>query len=181
MKVRLLSIMGIILSVIACTSKADKQYGPLKTVDKVDIQKFMGKWYVIANIPTFIEKGAHNAIEIYTWNESRKRIDVDFKFNADSFDGELKSYPQKAWVYDKNSMAYWKVQPLWPFKFSYLVIDLDEKYSYTVIAVPDRDYIWIMARTPQMDKTQLDRIIDRAQNEWGFDTSKIQMVPQKPN
>lgn len=171
--------MAFFFSLIGCTSKADKQYGPLKTVEKVDIQKFMGRWYVIANIPTFLEKGAHNAVETYTWNKEENRIDIDFKFNADSFDGKEKSIPQKGWIHDSSTNAYWKVQPFWPLKFSYLIIDLDEKYSYTVVSVPDRDYIWIMARTPQMDKALLDRIISKAKDQWGFDISKIQMVPQK--
>ena len=43
-------------------SMAEKEFGELKTVDYVDLERFMGDWYVIANIPTFIEKGAVNAV-----------------------------------------------------------------------------------------------------------------------
>ncbi len=59
----------------------------LQTVDYVDLNRFMGDWYVIANIPTWLEKGAHNALEQYYWNEDGY-IDVTFSFNKDSFSGK---------------------------------------------------------------------------------------------
>ncbi len=150
---------------------------PLSTVSYVDISKFMGDWYVIANIPTFVEKGANNAIESYSWNSLEDRIDVDFHYNADSPNGPLKKYPQKAWIYDKQTNAEWRVQPWWPLKFSYLVIDLAPDYSYTVIGVPSRNYVWIMARTPKMDAQVYERIISKLKSV-GYDVSKIQKVPQ---
>lgn len=149
---------------------------PLKKVDSVDTQKFMGKWYVIANIPTFIEQGAVNAVETYSWNKKEERIDIDFKFNKDKFDGELKSYPQKAWVYDKSGNE-WRVQPFWPLKFAYLIIDLDPDYSYTVIGVPNRKYVWIMARKPVMDEELYKKVVNKIKDQ-GYDISKIQKVPQ---
>ena len=169
-----------LLPLLSCTSKADKKYGPLKTIEtKVDIPKFMGTWYVIANIPTFLEVGAHNAVETYTWNEKENRIDIGFTFNQDSFDGKVKSIPQKGWIYNKSTNAEWRVQPFWPLKFAYLIIDLAPDYSYTVISVPNRSYIWIMARTPTMDETLYKKIIEKAQNQWGFDISKIEKIPHK--
>lgn len=165
-------ILLLVFFISCATSEA-----PLKKVDTVDTQKFMGRWYVISNIPTFIEKGAHNAIETYTWNDKEKRIDIDFRFNKDAPDGELKVYPQKAWVYS-DSGNEWRVQPFWPLKFAYLIIDLAPDYSWTVIGVPNRNYVWIMARTPSLDKTTYDGIIGRLKNQ-NYDVEKIQLVPQK--
>lgn len=150
---------------------------PLPTVSYVDIPKFMGDWYVIANIPTFVEKGANNAIESYSWNAQENRIDVDFHYNADSPKGPIKKYPQKAWIYDKKTNAEWRVQPWWPLKFSYLIIDLAPDYSYTVIGVPSRNYVWIMARKPSMDPVLFDSIVAKIKT-LGYDTSLIQKVPQ---
>lgn len=161
---------------VSCTSK--KGIPPLKTVDKVDVNRFMGRWYVIANIPTFIEKNAHNAIETYTFNQAKSRIDVDFRFYKNSFNGELKSYPQKAFIHNYKTNAEWRIQPIWPLKFAYLIIDLAPDYSYTVVAVPDRDYLWIMARGPQMKEEQLQKIKQRLEIQQ-FDISKIKRVPQK--
>lgn len=150
---------------------------PLHTVTHVDIPKFMGDWYVIANIPTFVEEGATNAIESYSWNEKEQRIDVDFRYNKLTPEGELKKYPQKAWIYDKKTNAEWRVQPWWPLKFAYLVIDLAPDYSYTVIGVPSRKYVWIMARNSTLDKAVYQQILARLEN-LGYDISKIQKVPQ---
>jgi apolipoprotein D and lipocalin family protein len=149
-----------------------------KTVDKVEIPRFMGVWYVWAGRTTYFEKGAHNAVEKYSWNDKNNRIDIDFTFRKDSFDGALKKMPQKAWIQSDPSNAYWKVQPLWPFKFDYLVIALDQEYEWTVIGVPSGKYVWIMGRTPTVDDTKLASIIQKL-DDLEYPTKEILRVPQK--
>lgn len=151
-----------------------------KTVDHVDIPKFMGPWYVWAGRTTFIEKGAHNAVEKYTWNEKEDRIDVDFTYRQDSFDGELKSAPQKAWIDDHNTNAHWKVRPFWPLKFDYLVIALDPQYEWTIIGVPSGSYLWIMGRVPQVSDVKLAELIKMVE-KLGYPIEKTERVPQKWN
>ena len=129
----------------------------LQTVDYVDLDKFMGDWYVIANIPTWFEKGAHNALEQYLWNE-KGYIDVIFSFNKNSFSGERKKLTQKAFIYNKTTNAEWRIQPFWPLKLPYLVIDLDKEYQYTVIGYPSRNYVLIMSRSKSLDKQTLSSI-----------------------
>eukprot|EP00954_Amorphochlora_amoebiformis_P021001 1343426-Amorphochlora_amoeboformis.AAC.2 len=68
---------------------------PLRTVKELDVPKLLGQWYVIGVIPTYFEKGAHNPVEKYTWDEKGKKIDVEFTFNANSLTGKKKSIPQK--------------------------------------------------------------------------------------
>jgi apolipoprotein D and lipocalin family protein len=161
----------ILLSVLAvsCASQT-----PLKKVPTVDIKRFMGNWYVIANIPTFLEKGGKNAVETYIWNEKEKRIDVIF---SQVKDGEKKEYTQKAWVHDPSGNE-WRIQFFWPLKFAYQVIDLAPDYSYTVIGVPSRDYLWIMAREKTLSTRNYEEIIARLRTQ-GYDVSKIQLVPQE--
>lgn len=149
-----------------------------KTVDNVELKQFMGKWYVIAGRLTFMEEGAHNAVELYEWNEKKERIDISFTFNKDGFDGEVKSIPQKGWIYNKQTYAHWKVSPFWPLKFHYLVIDLADDYSWTVIGVPDQKYVWIMARNWKMEQSTYQMIIDRLV-KMGYNTENIKPVPQK--
>ena len=168
----------LILTLGLLSSCANTPKVPVKTVDQVDIQKFMGKWYVIANIPTFIEKGAHNAVETYTWNQKEDRIDVKFAFRKDSFDGDKKTYYQKAFIHNKDSKAEWRIQMIWPIKFPYLIMDLAPDYSYTVIGVPNRSYIWIMAKTPTLPEATYQEILKRIEAQ-KFDLSLIQKVPQK--
>jgi apolipoprotein D and lipocalin family protein len=148
------------------------------TVDNVDISKFMGKWYVIAGRFTFLENGAHNAVEEYSWNKKKNRIDVNFFFNQDKFDGKKRSYPQKAWIKNKNTNAHWKVQPIWPLKFDYHVIALDEDYAWTAIGVPSGKYLWIMSREWKMKEAELSLVLDKLQ-KINYPTDNLEYIPQK--
>ncbi|MGM0564520.1 MAG: lipocalin family protein [Pseudomonadota bacterium] len=148
----------------------------MKTVESVDLERFMGDWYVIAGIPTFIEKGTHNAVDTYTLNDD-ETIAITFRFNKDGFDGEEKTYHPKGFVVSDNN-AEWEIQPLWPFRAEYLVVYLDEDYQHTIIGRSKRDYIWIMARTPQVSDDTYQTMIQRAE-ELGYDTEQINPVPQQ--
>jgi apolipoprotein D and lipocalin family protein len=172
------AVLGIWLSFFVHISACETtpKLPPLKLVDKVDIPRFMGKWYVIANIPTFIEKGAHNATESYDL-EKDGSIAITFRFNKKSSDGPVVEYHPKAFVHDTKSNAEWRVQFLWPFLADYLVIDLADDYSFTVIGVPSRGYLWIMARSSKMDSKTYETVIARIAAQ-GYDISKIQKVPQ---
>jgi apolipoprotein D and lipocalin family protein len=88
---------------------------PLETVDRVDLDRFMGDWYVIANIPTFIEKGAHNAVETYRLDDDGT-IATTFTFRKDAFDGPEKQYHPRGYVRDAQTNAEWVMQFVWPFK-----------------------------------------------------------------
>ena len=148
----------------------------MKTVPYVDLEKFMGDWYVIANIPTFLEKDATNSIESYKLN-SKNEVETTFSFYKGSPNGEKKEYFPKGFIVNKNSNAEWKMQFLWPFKMTSLIIDLAEDYSYTVIGVPNKKYVWIMSREPYLnDKTYRD-ILDNLK-DIGYNLSKIKIVTQ---
>ena len=149
----------------------------MKTVDYVDLEKFMGDWYVIANIPTFIEKGAVNAIESYQL-DSKGRVKTTFTFRKNSIDGPKKTYNPIGFIHNKVTNAEWRMQFLWPFKSPFLIIDLDEKYSYTVIGIPSRKYVWIMAREPSMSGELYKKILSNLK-DIGYDISLIQSIEQK--
>jgi apolipoprotein D and lipocalin family protein len=150
---------------------------PIHTVDKVDLNRFMGDWYVIANIPTFIEKDAYNATETYRL-ENDGTVATTFRFNKGSLDGPLKEYHPRGFIQDKESNAVWGMQFIWPFKAEYRIVYLSEDYSKTVIGRTKRDYVWIMARKPSISDEDYAAIVDFLQ-EQGYDTSKLQKVPHK--
>lgn len=149
----------------------------METVDYVDLDRFMGKWYVIANIPTFLEKDAYNAVETYTMNDDGT-IDTEFTFRKGGFDGELKDFNPKGFVKDTGSNALWGMRFVWPIKADYRIVYLDDDYSRTVIGRQKRDYIWIMARTPTIPEEDYEEIIEFV-DSIGYDTSEIQKVPQQ--
>ena len=150
---------------------------PLATVDYVDLDRFMGDWYVIANIPTFVEKGAHNAVETYAI-DSDGNIQTTFVFRKDSFDGKRKEYNPKGFIRNTETNAEWGMQFIWPVKADYRIVYLTDDYSQTVIARNKRDFVWIMARTPEIPAADYERIINLVA-DMGYDTSKVQKVPQR--
>ena len=168
-----LLVLGCCLALTGCAAKGPE----MKTVDYVDLERFMGDWYVIANIPTFLEKGAHNAVETYELNEDGT-IATRFTFRADSFDGKSKEYNPKGFVLDTDTNARWGMRFVWPVKADYRIAWLDDDYSMTVIARQDRDFVWIMARTPTISNDDYDRLI-RFVDSIGYDVSKIERVPQQ--
>ena len=150
---------------------------PIQTVKHVELERFMGPWYVIANIPTFVEKGAHNAVESYALNADGT-IATTFTFNAGSFAGRLKRHTPRGFVRDKQSNAVWGMQFMWPFKGDYRIVYLDKNYTQTVIGRQKRDYVWMMARKPVISESDSQRLLDLIANQ-GYDISKIQKVPQR--
>ena len=148
----------------------------IKTVDKVDIQRFMGPWYVIGNIPTFIEKGAHDAVESYRL-DADGTIDTTFTFRKDGFDGPQKRYNPRGFVVPDTGNAIWGMRFVWPIKAEYVIAWVDADYTETIIARSSRDYLWIMARTPTLAPERYDALVERAR-ALGYDTSLIRKVPQ---
>ncbi len=165
------------LAMICMTGCTTSRLPPLDTVDRVDLERFMGNWYVIAHIPTAIEKNAFNAVESYEL-ERDGTIATTFTFREGGFDGELKRYTPRGFVRDARSNAVWGMQFIWPIKAQYLIIGLDDAYTRTVIARDKRDYVWIMARTPQIpEEYYLSLVEDIA--AVGYDTSRLRKVPQQ--
>lgn len=171
-KTRTWLVAIVALGLSACAAKGPE----MKTVDSVDLDRFMGEWYVIANIPTFIEKDAHNAVETYTLNDDGT-IDTRFDFRKGGFDGKAKSYNPKGFVKDTESNALWGMRFIWPIKADYRIVYLDDDYTRTVIGRQKRDYVWIMARTPTIPDEEYAEILSFVES-LGYDMSKVQKVPQ---
>ena len=171
---RILSVIFIPLTLILISGCQTLK--PIHTVDYVDLNRFMGDWYVIANIPTFIEKDAYNAIESYRLDDDGT-VATTFRFNKGSLDGPLKEYHPRGFIRDKKSNAVWGMQFVWPFKAEYRIIFLSDDYSKTVIGRSKRDYVWIMAREPAISDDEYDAILGFLQ-EQGYDIQKLQKVPQ---
>ncbi|MEX2353193.1 MAG: lipocalin family protein, partial [Gammaproteobacteria bacterium] len=165
----------IILLSGACTSVPDR---PLHTADHVDLERFMGDWYVIANIPTFIERDAYNAIETYDLADDGT-IATTFSFRQGGFDGERKQYNFTGIIRNRESNAVWGMQFIWPFRADYRIMYVDEEYSVTVIGRNKRDYVWIMARTPAIETKLYQQLVEMI-SEQGYDIGKIRQIPQQP-
>jgi apolipoprotein D and lipocalin family protein len=150
---------------------------PLAQVKEVDLARFMGDWYVIASIPTYLERDAYNAIESYRLADDGT-IETTFTFRDGGFEGPAKRYTPRGYVFDRTSNAVWGMQFVWPVKSDYRIAWLAPDYSQTVIAREKRDYVWIMARTPQIPEADYQRL-EQFIAAQGYDVDRIRKVPQR--
>jgi len=150
---------------------------PVPLVGQVDLERFMGDWYVIASIPTYIERDAWNAVESYRIDQDGS-IATTFTFRKGGFDGPHKRYTPRGFVTDHGSNAVWGMQFVWPIKADYRIAYLSDDYGQTVIAREARDYVWIMARTPSISEADYARLTTFIAS-MGYDTAKLRRVPQR--
>jgi apolipoprotein D and lipocalin family protein len=179
---RWLSRNAALLCLAVLNGCASTNMPPLEAMDRrVDLERFMGDWYVIGfipvTIPFFSEEGAHNGVESYRLGDEGV-IETTYTFRKGAFDGPEKRLTPKGWVYNEETNAEWRMQFLWPFKAAYLIVYLDEDYQRTIIGVPNRKYVWIMSRDPALSDADYQALLDYA-SRVGYDTEKVQRVPQR--
>ncbi|MGA1675655.1 MAG: lipocalin family protein [Pseudomonadales bacterium] len=167
-----LGLLTLLLS--ACATQPAQS--PLPLASAVDLDRFMGDWYVIANIPTFLERDAYHAIERYE-RAADGTIATTFTFRKGAADGPIKTYHPRGFVQDTTTNAVWGMQFVWPIKADYRILYVSSDYRYTLIGRERRDYAWIMARTPTIPEADLAELIDRLVAA-GYDRSMIRLVPQ---
>ena len=169
---RLAGVVSLAIMLSACSSAPT-----IPTAKSVDVPRFMGDWYVIANIPTWPERDAYNAIESYKLDPDGS-IATTFTFRKGAFDGPEKVMRPRGFVTDAESNAVWGMQFIWPIKAEYLIAHVDADYTETIIARSSRDYVWIMARKPVLPEADYARLV-RMVADLGYDTGKLQKVPQR--
>jgi apolipoprotein D and lipocalin family protein len=164
------------LAVLTLGGCAHRKASPLRTVAHVDLDRYLGRWYVIANIPYFLEKGKVASYDTYARRPDGK-LDNLFTFRKGGFDAPEQTWRGTAWVVDRESNAEWKVRFLWPLTSTYLVLELDPEYQWAVVGTPGRNLLWILARDRQLTPEVYERILGLIEAQ-GYDRSKIVPVPQ---
>ena len=150
---------------------------PIRTAESIDLNRFAGDWFVIANIPTFIETDAYNAVESYA-EPVNGRVATTFTFNKGGFEGERKTYQPTAFVREGSGNAVWGMQFVWPIKAEYRVVYIDPEYQFTIIGRTKRDYVWLMARQPVIAEDDYKRLLSIIEQE-GYDLDKLRLVPHQ--
>jgi len=151
--------------------------GAVRTVDYVDLNRYLGTWYEIASFPQSFQEGCVATTANYALKPNG-RIAVRNECRIDSLDGNLKTANGTARVVDRTSNAKLKVTFFWPFSGDYWIIDLDPEYRWAVVGDPSREYLWILSRTPQLDETLYQEIVARTAREQGYDVSKLNRTLQ---
>jgi len=163
-------VMGI-LSFFSCTTNK-----PLETVENVDIEKYMGKWYEIATIPQRFQKGCKCVTAEYTLTDNGY-VKVLNSCRKDSTNGPFRSIEGKAFISKKGNGAKLKVQFFWPLKAKYWIIGLADDYSWAVVGHPNRKYLWILSREPFMEEALYNSIIQKLK-EQDYNTSLLEKTEQ---
>ena len=149
---------------------------PLPTAENVNIDRFMGRWYVHGYTPIIFDKDAHNAIEHYRL-DADKKIRTTYQFRDGGFDADIKMFTPVGWVDEGvESNAEWRMQFIWPFTADYIILHLDSDYSETIIAHPSRKYAWIMLRSNTVRDADYDRLLSKLKAV-GYETELIQKLP----
>ncbi len=173
-----LKIACLMLSVtLVLTAGCQSVTQPLQTVPHVDLPRYMGDWYVIANIPYFAENGCFDSIESYALRADGD-IDNWFTCRKGSFAAPLKrKVSALAIVKDRQTNATWRVRFFRVISVSYLILDLDPGYQWAAVGHPSRRYGWILARSKTLDPATYDAIL-RKFAEQGYDSTRFEKVPQ---
>lgn len=168
-------VLAALVSITSCAGIGERK--PAIPLPVVDLDRFMGDWYVIANIPTRLERGAHNAVESYRLDDDGT-VATTFSFRDGAFDGPDRRYSFRGRVRDSETRARWDMELFWPVALDYRIAYVSETYTETIVAREKRDYVWIMARTPELSDSRYAAMLARVA-ALGYDVGRVERVPQR--
>jgi len=166
-------ICFLLLIFIGQKASASPRYEP---VTGFDINRYLGKWYEIARMPVWFEKGLVNVTATYSLMDDGK-VKVVNAGHKNTKDGKIKVANGKAKFGNSTDRGYFRVTFFWPFYGDYIIVDLDPDYRYAVVA-SSPEYLWILSREPKMEKELLNSLVEKAK-KLGFDTDKLYFTPQE--
>lgn len=174
-QIRLFLIISI-LFLISCT-KTNSQMIDKTTVKELDLNRYLGTWYEIARFPHSFEKNLVGVTATYSLRDDGKIevLNQGFKY---TLDGEKSRAVGKAKIPNMLEPGKLKVAFFWIFYADYFVLELDENYQYAMIGSSSDKYFWILCRTPQMDSTTYEMLLEKARKR-GYNLDKLYKVPQK--
>jgi apolipoprotein D and lipocalin family protein len=150
----------------------------LQTVDHVDLDKYLGRWYDIASYPASFQKGCRCTTADYELVPGKKYIRVTNRcIRFKNGRSKISKIQGKAFVVEGSGNAKLKVRFFWPFSGDYYIIGLADDYSWAVVGHPDRKYLWILSRESFMPTDTYNQILSLIKSK-GYDLKKLQKTPQ---
>ncbi len=165
------ALCGLLFPMTACTASRTVNTMP---VTSLDLQQYLGKWYEIARIDHYFEKGMTNTIAEYTLNNDGT-VKVT---NSGWKNGKLKSSIGKAKLTDTPALL--RVSFFGPFYSDYRVLMVSDYYSLALVGSGDEDYLWILSRTPLISEDEKAALLQEARRR-GYDTERLVWVDQSEN
>ncbi len=166
----------LLAATAACTACGTPGAGqpPLPTVPRVDLARYAGSWYEIALLPNRFQK------QCVADTQATYRLDGDrvaVLNRCRTADGRVEDIQGHAKVVPDSGNAKLRVSFFWPIYGDYWIVALDPDYRHVLVGTPDRGYAWVLSRTPQLDETVLNGLLDRAA-ALGFDRGAFRRTPQ---
>ena len=179
--VRVAVVLAAVLVLCACAS-TPKNPNPLASQElklaTLDLPKYMGRWYIIANIPYFGEKGYVGSRSEWALRDDGK-IDDAYIGRKGGFDAPETRRTFVDSVVPDTGNAKWRVRLFWPIYVTQLTLYVDPMYQYTILGYPDKSLGWIFSRTPFMPEAKYQEMLMRLEQQ-GYDISRFRRVPQQP-
>ncbi|MCP5142765.1 MAG: lipocalin family protein [Chromatiales bacterium] len=174
--IRLLAVLLASLAIGGCATSRDLP--PLPLAEYVDLDRFMGRWYVIGHIPTFLDDDHINGVEHYARNPDDS-IATTYTFQAGSVDAPRDTMSPTGFVRPDlhPGNAVWGMQFLWPIRADYRIAWLAPDYHAVIVAREARDHVWLMARTPDLPADELAALKQRIA-DMGHDMRAWRDMPQ---
>ena len=175
-RIRPTAIAGVLalLTALACAGGNGPSPRP-QTVPRVDLDRYAGTWHEIASFPHRFQAGCAATTATYEPRDDG-RITVKNRCRSGGLDGEVRGVDGVAWPVNETN-ARLKVRFFWPFSGHYWVLALDPDYQWSVVGHPEREYLWILSRTPQIDDALYQELLDKARAQ-GFDVSRLERTLQ---
>ncbi len=173
-----LSLALAILLGAGCSTMSTKTPN-LMTVATVDLDRYMGRWYVISHVPNFLENGKVGTSDIYARRADGK-FDANFAFRKGSLSAPEQEWKGVATIAERATNAAWKVQFVWPLAADYLILELDPDYKWAVVASRGGKWLWVLARETTLPDA-VYRDIEGRVTRRGLDAAKLRRVPQLPS
>jgi len=168
-------LLAPIFIAVACFATVAQAQSPVSSVPAVDLSRYLGKWYEIASFPMFFQRNClGDTTAEYALRPDGAVAVTNRCRTASGFD----QADGNATVVPGSGNAQLKVSFFWPFRANYWIIGLDESYRWAVVGNPNRKYLWILSRTPQLPKDQLDAALKTATAQ-GFDLAQLRYTSQR--
>lgn len=169
---KLLSILvSALLLLVGCTGVPDG----IDPVSGFDQERYLGTWYEIARLDHSFEEGLSQVTAEYTLNDDGSIRVINRGYHQ--ADGQWQEAEGRALFVDNHSIGHLKVSFFGPFYSSYVVFELDEDYSRAYISGYNRNYLWLLSRTPQVSEEELEAFKSRA-TAAGFNLDELIIVDQ---
>lgn len=142
----------------------------LEPVSAFELERYLGQWHEIARLDHSFERGLEQVTATYSM-----RKDGGVRVINRGYDTEKEQWDEaegRAYFIGDETIGRLKVSFFGPFFGSYNIIELGDDYEYSMVAGPDRSYLWILSRTPKMAPEELDRLVEKAE-ALGFNTDGL--------